>query len=356
MTNRNIPNQRMTDIDQIEKEYQDNDQYGSDGSFDEDQSRGGDYVETRTPEQIRADDQLYDDLRTLEAKYFDGNIPGMSVLEMSYIESILCPAASWKTYNHDPFVKILEKVTRDHFFAHVREINKEENYNKPTQPYQDNQFEYFVKCCCKKRVDKEVLSPFMAKYLAYLKDHLAEINPSFFPTTVPGWLEFFIRIIPGYCKDLLGFDEQQFLTRTSDDQWLADIGMQIPPPVTYSPEQEQYRLFVKNCFQDEKVFWNHMEEFGVSEENCFGITHISGFSRKDESKRGTLLPRNKMDEDSHSHEVMEMKNIPEECLGLLRTKVQEKYPYLWVENAPKWKYSQSDMTITFQKPVKCSIM
>jgi hypothetical protein len=304
-------------------------------SFDENKSRGGEYIEKRSSEQIRSDDQLYTDFVILRQKYLNGANPGMTVFDLFYIEAILCPEIAWKTHQNDPFVSTLVDLKRNQFFAYIREINQQCHDQQTTQPYKDHPFEYFVDCCEKKTVDEQVLKPFMDKYLAYLKKHLEEINPSFFPQTIPECLEFWIRIIPGYCKDVLGFDEQQFLSRISDEQWIDDIGMQNPPPVTYTLEQEQYRSFVRECFRDKQAFWKYMEEFGVSEEYCFGISHTSGFSSREESTRGTLLPRNKMDEDSHHHEVMEMKNIPTEYLDKLRVKVQEKYPYLWVENAPE---------------------
>lgn len=350
------------DEDNEENEFgDDQNEYDEENEENETSYQSGDdqeeFVETISPEQIESDGKLYKDFAMLREKYMSDNpYRGMTITELSFMTSLLCPEAAWRTYGINPFVQILSELLREKFFSHVREINKAENYDKPSQPYVVDMFEYFVKQCEKKKVEYQVLKPYMETYFTYLKSHMDEIKPSFFPTSIQGFLEFWIHIIPGFCRDVLGFDEQQFLTRTDDNQWLIVIGMQIPSPIVFTKEQQDYVSFVKECFSDKKAFWKYMDEFGVSEENCFGISHVSNFADSHQSTRGNLLKRDNMDDDSQSHEVMEMKNIPQEYLDLLRAKVQEKYPYLWVENAPKWKFKPSDMTMKFQKPVKCSIM
>lgn len=303
-------------------------------------------------------EKLYAEFRYLQDQYHGGTCSGMSVLEWSYERALLAPEIYMDSDCEDAFVFILQEIERKEFFAHVREINKPENYDKDMPPPEENIFKYFIKCCDDRKTNKEVLQPYMDKYSAFLWKHKNAVRPEFFPTTVPGFLDFWICVIPGYCRDILGIDEQKFLDRVDDEAWLQDIGMQIPPPAILNEAEQAFQTLTCEWLMDKnkKSFWTAMAEYGVNKDNCYGITHISNFTHLDEAKRGTLLPRNAMDAKCTAHVRMEMKHIPQEYLDMLRVEVQKKYLYLWVENAHPNRRQPADMTIKFEKPVKCLIM
>ena len=149
----------------------------------------------------------------------------------------------------------------------------------------------------------------MTAYTQYLMDHKDEICESFFPKTVPGFLEFWIKVVPGLCEKLYEFDEKKFMERSSDQEWLVSIGLEIPPPVVFTEEQKEFLNLVKLVYKDKNLLYAGLEEFGITPENCVGLSWSSNFTEPGEKDRGTLLPRNKMDLNSKSHDILCMNNL-----------------------------------------------
>jgi len=158
-------------------------------------------------------DQLFERKRKLMA-HFDGECD-------LFASEMFCGAyLFFRTIGRDPFLG---------FLHHLWQEEKSEGVCP---------FEYFID-----RFDLEeddpneagvYLEDYCRKYDSYMAENYLSVTR---PTSIPEYLTFLIKVIPGYCQRKFFFSEVGFLTRISDESWVKQHGYVAPIP---SEEEKVY--------------------------------------------------------------------------------------------------------------------
>lgn len=249
-----------------------------------------------------------------------------SVGELFDLYAIYTPTQYISTYRHpgdppeSPFIRCLEiSVRKDTTFR---------NWVK-TQEYKD----------CS-RLPLNTWAKTMMDYLYYNHTWM-----DFFNFTTEQWLTFWIQNIPGLVEKHFGWNEQDFLNRSSNQQWLIEHGAENKEPPPISNEEKLYQSWMKNPEQE----WNALSEFGITPENSYGIAMVcKGYLKKPSKIFYTVLmkaipgctvsetnpyPNYYFSDSEDQREYLKNRKplkLPP-SLDPLREKLKEKYPMLSIE-------------------------
>jgi len=136
------------------------------------------------------------------------------------------------------------------------------DFNKPNDPFSD----WVTKLGYKDYNDLPIRE-WSQKIVQWLCD--TPEWPDFLHFSPSQWITHWIQVIPGMVKAHFGWDEQMFLNRTSDQEWLVSQGCANEPKKVLTDEEKLYHYWSLKKNRDE--MWTALQPFGITPENCWRL-------------------------------------------------------------------------------------